>query len=144
MTLYLDTSALVKKYVQESGSDTVRDLISQSAMVATSTISRPEAAAAFSKAVRIRSLTNAAAQASHKEFIRERKSYVRVRVTEALVARADALSWMFSLKGYDAVHLAAALEWQDRLGEVVTLVTFDKQLWEAASEAGLGRLPSQL
>ena len=142
--LYLDTSALAKKYIQEFGSEAVRELISRSNMVATCSITRAEAAAAFSKAIRLRSLTRSAALACHKEFVREWKSYLRIRVTEALVARADALSWTFNLRGYHAVHLAAALEWQDRLGETVTLGSFDQELWDAAVEAGLERFPSSL
>ena len=142
--LYLDTSALVKKYVQETGSKVVREIIAQEGIVATCVITRAEVAAAFSKAVRIGSLTGPAAQASQRGFVREWKNYVRVRVTETLVARAEDLAWTFKLRGYDAVHLAAALEWQDRLGEAVTLGTFDAELWDAASEAGLERFPPAL
>jgi len=142
--VYLDTSALVKKYVQESGSQEVIELISHTVLIATCTISRAEAAAAFSKAVRIRALTGSSAQACHKEFLREWRDYVRVRVTETLVARADALAWTFTLRGYDAVHLAAALEWQDRLGESVMLASFDQELWKAAGDSGLERFPSSL
>lgn len=50
--LYLDTSAIVKKYVAEQGSDEVRALIAKSALSATCVISRAETAAAFSKAIR--------------------------------------------------------------------------------------------
>jgi len=141
--LYLDTSALVKKYVQETRSDAVRELISQQ-LSATSTISRAETAAAFSRAVRVGSLSLSNAEACHREFRREWKDYIRIRVTEALVARADDLAWSFKLRGYDAVHLAAALEWQDRLGAAVTLATFDQDLWNVAEDAGLERFPASL
>jgi len=61
-----------------------------------------------------------------------------------LVARADSLAWEYGLRGYDAVHLASALLWQEALGEPVTLATFDKPLWEAAQQAGMGVWPEDL
>ncbi len=69
---------------------------------------------------------------------------MRVPVTEALVARAEALAWAHGLRGYDAVQLAAALTWQDALGREIVLATFDRQLWEAASQAGLRAWPEKL
>lgn len=142
--VYLDTSALVKRYVLEPGSQVVSDLIATAGIVATSTVTRAESAAAFSKAARVGSLTNDGARACHNAFLLEWKNYVRIRVTEALVARADGLAWTHKLRGYDAIHLAAALEWQDRVGEAVTLCTFDRELWNAGGDAGLERRPSSL
>lgn len=144
MIIYLDTSALVKKYVEEARSHEVRDLLTDQTSVATCAVSRAEAAAAFSRSVTVRSLTASAAREAHRDFVREWKTYIRIRVTEALVARADGLAWTHKLRGYDAVHLAAALEWQDRIGEIVTLGTFDNDLWMAAAEAGIERFPSVL
>ena len=108
--LYLDTSALVKRYVEETRSAEVRECIFQHGSIATATISRAESAATFARAVRRGSLTEEAARASHKQFIREWKTYLRIRITESLVARADDVAWTFRLRGYDSVHLAAALE----------------------------------
>jgi hypothetical protein len=70
--------------------------------------------------------------------------YVRIRVTETLVARTDSLAWQYGLRGYDAVHLAAALLWQEGLEESVTLATFDRQLWEAGKQSGLAVFPADL
>ena len=142
--LYLDTSALVKKYVEEAHSADVRNCISRHESIATSTISRAESAATFARAVRHGSLTESAARAGHRQFVREWKSYMRIRVTESLVARADDIAWAFRLRGYDAVHLAAALEWHDRIGEAITIATFDHELWRAAGEAGLEQFPKAL
>jgi predicted nucleic acid-binding protein len=142
--LYLDTSALVKKYVEESRSDAVRNCVAQHEMIATVTITRAESAATFARAVRRGSLTEDMARASHRQFIREWKTYMRIRVTESLVARADEVAWTFRLRGYDAVHLAAALEWYDRMEEPITVATFDEDLWRAAAEAGLERFPDSL
>lgn len=142
--LYLDTSALVKKYVEEDGSDEVRSCIAGHELVATSTITRVEAAATFARAAKGGSLTEANAKAAYQVFIREWKTYIRIRATESLIAKADDAAWTHRLRGYDAVHLAAALEWNHRIGESITLATFDRNLWQAAAEAGLERFPPTL
>lgn len=58
MILYLDASALVKRYVAELGSVEVREAISKAATAGTSLISRAEVAAAFAKAVRTNALAS--------------------------------------------------------------------------------------
>src|SRR5262245_36998105 len=75
------------------------DGISRHESIATSTISSAESAATFARAVRHGSLTESAARAGHRQFVREWKSYLRIRVTESLVARADDIAWAFRLRG---------------------------------------------
>ena len=142
--LYLDTSALVKKYIDEASSSEVRHCISRHDSAATSIIARAETAATFARAVRRGSLTEVEARAGHRQFVREWKSYLRIRVTESLAARAGEVAWMYRLRGYDAVHLAAALELQERVGTTVTLATFDEDLWLAAGEAGFEQFPESI
>lgn len=139
--LYADTSAIVKKYVDESGSADVRDVIQREAVIGTCVISRAEAAAAFAKATRVGSLAASDAKACYTALLREWKHYARIRITEALIARAGDLAWTLRLRGYDAVHLAAALHWSERLAEPVVLATFDQELWTAARKMGLEVFP---
>ena len=61
-----------------------------------------------------------------------------------VVAQAGNLAWDRGLRGYDAVHLAAASAWQDALGERVTLATVDDHLWAAAEPVGLEAYPADL
>ena len=61
-----------------------------------------------------------------------------------LVSRAATLAWEHGLRGYDAVHLAAALFWQDVLGDPVTLASYDRQLWDAAKVTDLVAWPEAL
>lgn len=142
--VYADTSAIVKKYVDEPGSAEFRDLIHRTNAVGTCVLSRAETAAAFAKAIRTGSLLAEDAEACHAAFSREWKHYARIRITEALVARADSLAWSIKLRGYDAVHLAAALHWSERLGETVVLATFDQELWTAAANLELEVFPGHL
>jgi predicted nucleic acid-binding protein len=74
-------------------------------------------------------------------FRKEWNGLHRLPVTEPLVARSDALACQYNLRGYDAVQLAAALIWQELLDLPVTIVTYDKELAEAAQASGMGVLP---
>jgi predicted nucleic acid-binding protein len=49
VTLYLDTSSLVKLYVTEAGSDSVHGLVNEASIVATASIAYPEARAALAR-----------------------------------------------------------------------------------------------
>jgi predicted nucleic acid-binding protein len=142
--LYLDASALVKRYVAEPGTSQVAEAIAEAEVAGTSLISRAETAAALAKAVRVGTLTREGAASALQALRSEWPNLVRVQATEMLVARADELAWELGLRGYDAVHLASALLWQDGMGERVTVATFDRQLWEAAEQRGLVPFPDDL
>lgn len=144
MILYLDASAAVKRYVAEQGSEEVRQAIATATVVGMVVIGRVEIAAALAKAVRMRALSAMEAETARQVLRAEWPDYVRLRTTEALAARADDLAWQYGLRGYDAVHLAAALLWQDGLEESVTLATFDRQLWQAGRQSGLAMFPTDL
>jgi predicted nucleic acid-binding protein len=144
MILYLDSSALVKRYVVEIGSPEVVQAIAQADTTGTVVIARAEVVAAFAKAMRTSALTQDEAQICLQRFRRDWPHLVRNRVTEATVARADQLAWQYQLRGYDAVHLAAAVLWQDALGVMVTMATFDLRLWQAAAQAGVLTYPPDL
>ena len=144
MSVYIDASALVKRYVTEPGSKEVMALTDAAPAVATSLVSRAEVAAALARAVRIRVLEAETGRRAQRRFSREWPDLVRVPVTEALVAWAETLAWQHGLRGYDAVQLAAALMWRESIGQDVVLATFDRQLWEAALGEGLEAWPKQL
>lgn len=144
MILYLDASAAVKRYVSEHGSTEVRQAIATATVIGMVTIGRVEIVAALAKAVRMHVLSAAEAEAAQHVFRAEWPDYLRLRVTEALAVRAADLAWQQGLRGYDAVHLAAALLWQDGLEEPVTLATFDRQLWQAGRRSGLTVFPTDL
>lgn len=144
MILYLDASALIKEYVEERGSDEVAEVVARSATIGTALISRAEVAAALGKAVRMRVIEREEGFANLQAFRDEWFDLIRIDITDELVARADEYAWQFGLRGYDAVHLAAATSWQDILGQRVMLATFDRSLWAAARQAGLTPYPPDL
>lgn len=144
MILYLDASALVKRYIAEPGTQAVAEAIADADVVGTSLISRAETVAALAKAIRMGTLTRQEADSALQVFRDEWPSLVRVQATEALVAQADELAWDIGLRGYDAVHLASALVWQNGMGGSVTVATFDRQLWEAVESRGMIPFPEDL
>lgn len=137
MILYLDSSALVKRYTAEEGSAQIAEAISQVEHNGTCIITRPEISAALAKAVRTHALDREEALQSLAAFRKDWDTLARLDVTEVAAARADTLAWEHNLRGYDSVHLACALIWQEEMEESVTLATYDKQLWRVAKRVGL-------
>lgn len=148
LILYLDTSAIVKKYIPERGSAEIIQAIATAQSAGSALIARAEVAGALSKAVRLGILTDQAGQSCLKAFRKEYTNYYWSQVSVAVVSRAETFAWTHRLRGYDAVHLAAASAWQDDLGLPVTVATFDLNLWTAARIVGLlpypGNLPALL
>ena len=144
MIAYLDASALVKRYLVERGSRETMALTAACEMIATSTVTRAEVAAALAKAARAGLVPEDRARRAQRSFAGDWPDLVRVPVTEALVERAETLAWDHRLRGYDAVQLACALTCQESVGTEIVLATFDQQLWEAAPRAGLKAWPDKL
>ena len=142
MILYMDASALVKRYVLESGTAEVEALLGTAELAGTALISRAEVSAAICKAVRMHVVGRDRALAAVKLFRAHWPACFRLKVDAIVVDSADLLSWEHQLRGYDAVHLACAVLWQDSLAEPVTMATFDRDLWVAARHAGLDVWPS--
>ncbi len=138
MILYLDASALVKRYVAEPGSAEVEALISRAQAVGTGVISRAEVAAALAKGSRESAVK--ALQAFNADW----EHMIRLQLSEPLVARAAALAWEHGLRGYDAVHLATALVWREMLGGTVSVATYDRELWRTAQASGLSAWPTPI
>jgi predicted nucleic acid-binding protein len=142
MILYVDTSALVKKYIQEEGTDLVLSWLDEADMIGTALVTRVELAATLTRAVKASRLSAAGVQDTLKDFRSDWEDFHRVAVDEALVAYADSLACEHGLRGYDAIHLACALTWKNVLRVSVTLITFDGELRGAALQVGLAVLPA--
>jgi predicted nucleic acid-binding protein len=86
-------------------------------------------------------INQAECESALSNFRKEWGDYHRILVTEQIVIRADLLTGQYSLRGYDAVHLACALTWCELLGAPVMVATFDKELHQAAQKSGLVVFP---
>jgi predicted nucleic acid-binding protein len=144
MILYLDASALVKRYIEEEGSVETNAVIDKAEAVGTNLISRAEVAAGIMRSSRLGIIQHEQALQALAAFHSEWESFMRLPVSEGTVARAGDLVRDYDLRGYDAVHLAAAIIWQEAIGESVTLGTFDKKLRDSTYELGIGVWPQNL
>lgn len=135
MTVYLDTSAFVKLYVEEPGTALVRQRVGQAASVSTSRITYVEARAALAR----RSRERAFSKAQYSEVVRslehEWELYVRLDLTEAIMKLAGDLTERHALRAYDAIQLASALSLRQRMP--VEFLTADVRLIAAASKERL-------
>jgi predicted nucleic acid-binding protein len=137
VTLYLDTSSLVKLYVAEPGSDAVRKLVDSASVVATSSIAYAETRAALARRRRERALGPAAYSSARKTFEAEWTKYFTVEVTSALCRQAGEFAERYRLRAYDSVHLAAFAEVANEAGVRDTrFSSFDKALNRAARSLG--------
>jgi len=144
MIVYLDASALVKLYVEETGSAQVKALLGEAQAAGTGVLSRAEVVAALAKAVRVGLILREAGLKAVASFNMDWEQLIRVQFSEALAARGATLAWEHGLRGYDAVHLATALAWRETLGETVTVATYDRELWRGAKASGLPAWPVRL
>jgi predicted nucleic acid-binding protein len=142
--LYLDTSALIKRYIIETGSADVIKWLRTADDLATVLITRAEMSAAINRMCRMKLLSQKDYASVLEEFHTDWIDYHRLPINEALVARADELACKHELRGYDAIHLAAALTWQDLLDLPVIIVTYDQELAEAGHASGMEVLPEKL
>lgn len=140
----MDASALVKRYVAERRSRETAALTASAQAVGTALVSRAEVAAGVARAVRLGLLGERQARAVRRAMAVDWSDIARLPVDERLVERAEGLAWDHGLRGYDAIHLAAATIWQEAIGASVTLATFDRQLWEAGGRVGLAAWPEDL
>lgn len=141
---YLDTSAILKLYIQEDHSGEVNLLVKTAEGAGTSILAYAEMAAALSRATRTRLIPEKAAEIAWGNFLSDWPEFTRLKLSTALIERAAKLAWDFGLRGYEAIHLAAALTWQDALEEPVLLATFDRVLWNASARAGIAVWPEAL
>ena len=144
MILYLDTSALVKRFIVEKGSADVNALISVADLVGSSIISQVEMASALGKALRMEWIDSTSAQSAYQDYLGQWQYFTRLMVSPGLIDRAAQLSWDFGLRGYDATHLASALFWQESLDMEIVLATYNRELWIAAKKSGIKIWPEIL
>ena len=137
MTLYLDTSSLVKLYVAEPGSDAVRKLVEAATIVATSSIAYTETRAALARRRRERALRPAAFASAKKTFEADWPMYFTIEVTSALCRQAGEFAERYRLRAYDSVHLATFGELARQAGVRDTrFSSFDNALNRAARLLG--------
>ena len=141
---YADSSALVKRYVNEIGSAWVQAICEPAAnhIIALAHIGLAEIAAALGVKYRQNVLTTVARDGLLRDLQRDgRDQYWLVDVDQNMVTDAIDLTRRQKLRGYDAIHLACALFLEHTLLRQglpgLILVSADQDLLTAAQAEGL-------
>lgn len=143
MVLYLDTSALVKRYApHERNADAILALCDPEAghTLFTSSLSGPEVASALRRKEREGYLSATGVQRAWTVFQAHAEvEYVLLAVSAPVLREAEQLILNHKLRAFDAVHLASALAVQTLLqgGGDLEFVTADKDQAAAAKDVGL-------
>jgi predicted nucleic acid-binding protein len=137
--LYLDTSALVKLFSAEPGSDLVRASIAGAEFRACHMIGYAEGCAAIARRCRNLGLSNEEIDRRIAELTR---SWLQLDIIETdwpLVERAGHLAVRYRLRGYDSIHLAAAEAISSRVRGTAEFrfAVFDSALIGAARALGI-------
>jgi predicted nucleic acid-binding protein len=130
--LYLDASALVKRYVAEEGSE---------ALIAAMTSAEGWAICRVGYVETARAVGLAAGKGAVRRFVADWPSFDVVEVDASLAEQAAELAFTEELRSLDALHLAAALLLAP---DELTLATWDARLHRAAQSRGLAVFPAEL
>ena len=142
--LYLDTSALVKLYITERGSERMEELALSDAndSLATCAITQVEFHSAVDRRLRLGDLDEYETERAVERFTDHFKdSFFLYPVDNRILDLACVLVHRRSLRAYDAVQLAACLLLR-RLStrETITFISADRNLLTAAQAEGLAVL----
>ena len=132
MILYLDASALVKRYVEEEGSDAVLDAMDPESTWSMCRIGYVET---------VRAVALGGEPGDVGRVTRDWSLFDIVEISQRLVEHAARLASSSGLRALDALHLAAALSLTP---EAPTFATWDARLHRVACEHGLETLPASL
>lgn len=145
--LYLDSSALVKSYINETGTTAVRDQLSRPEKIFTSALSFAEVHTVLGRKYQAKELPRPAFEAARDAFVMDWiVSLLILELDVKTLSGVPDLVERFPLKASDAVHLASALWLRDMLrlssdfaaGEsVLEFWVADKTLARIARECGL-------
>ena len=136
MWIYCDTSAMAKRYVREAGRAALMKLVDRRRVVA-SVLMPLELHSAFVRRVREGTLTTIALPRLFERLAADRQHWTLVETTAEVLATAESLLEVHSLRTVDAVHVASASVFQRRLGAPVIFVSADGRQVKAAAREGL-------
>lgn len=132
MILYLDTSAILKRYFQEPFSEELSAKWKKSKMIVTSAVAYAETMATIYRKKRETELDNKTIQNIVQTFKMDWSGFVRVEITEDLNEYIDKVVQKHPLRGFDAIHLASAWVIYERFPRDFFFACFDQRLNQAA------------
>lgn len=132
MQVFFDSSAFVKRYIGEPGTDEVLAWCDKASEISLSGIALPEIISAFCRLLREQKIS-AAQYASLKSLtMADIEDITLCSLTPAVLAQTVLSLEQNVLRGMDAIHVASAVELKADV-----FVSADKRQCEAAVKAGL-------
>lgn len=137
---FWDTSALVPLFVRQSATLRLAALYEVHEIVVW-WATPVEVASVLARLVRIQQISPKECSAARKLTEIVSNSWAVIQPSEALRASATQLVDRYDLRAADALQLAAALEWCERIPNGRTFLTADARLRESALLSGFDVLP---
>lgn len=148
MTVFVDSSALVKLYVPEFEHDFVRSI---NEPIYISAISQVEVPAAMWRKHRLGEIEATEAALLCADFTADvdgegmsSPRFSVVALVDEIVSTAARLVAVHALRAYDAVQLATAIVVRTIVFDAIGFVTFDRNLRAAAASEGFSSLPQEI
>ena len=141
MNIYLDTSALVKLYIDEDGSDIVNDSTDRATIVSTSRIAYAEALSAFVRCKDEKVLSKKNYDKCITCFKFNWEMYFVIEASEKVIKIAGDLIEKHSIRGFDSIHLASAMVLRKEINQSTDFICWDNRLLEAAKKEGFKTCP---
>ncbi|MDP2694536.1 MAG: type II toxin-antitoxin system VapC family toxin [Gallionella sp.] len=140
MILFCDTSALLKLYIVEAGSEALKARVVEAEAVAVCRVAWAEAHAALSRRAREVPGDAPVIEQAKAALAQDWPRFVVMEVDQALVERAGNYADTFALRGYDSIQLAAAFEAGRIAQSPICFACFDARLNKAADVLGMACL----
>lgn len=134
--VYLETSAVLQWLLGQAGARDVKRSLDAAEVVLTSTLTRAEANRALLRAEGQHVLRGGDAQRLRGLLNRAETSWIRMAVTDGVLARAGVAFPVEPVRTLDAIHLATALELATAFPDLHVL-SFDRRVQDNAEALGI-------
>ncbi len=134
---YFDTSALVKVFLVEKGTEQAKHLLLKNDIAVTATITYAEMYSGFSRKRREGGLSPSQYQAVCREFELYWPTCIHVELTQEILGIARDLMKQHPLRAFDAIHMASAVQLKREMDESITIIAADERLLQAAKDEDL-------
>jgi len=132
LNVFLDSSALAKRYVEEAGSDRVQAILASATSLTVSVLSISEIVSALCRLRRERRLSPQQYLSAKQALFTDVEDMNIVNLTNQVLVRAVEILERWPLRSSDAIHVASAAEWSAQL-----FVSADARQCAAARAYGL-------